>query len=172
MEKPSGLPLISHVSRLLPTIFKNISRTFEVLGGLLVLVMMLTITVEVTVRTIWGKSTMVAFDLVGILLGCAVFLGLAESYRAGAHVRIGSFVMRLSERARRVLDVLVWLATFVYASLIFRYSLSLALDSLRTNAQAQTLLRFPLFPFQIIVPIGTLLFMIILIISREASKLK
>jgi TRAP-type C4-dicarboxylate transport system permease small subunit len=162
--------IIFTIDRILSRSFEAISSNLEKIGGALIVVMMLTIVVEGALRTFWGLSTRIAYDLVGILLGCAIFLGLAKSYRMGAHIRIKSLVMRLPERIRNVLDVVVLLITLIYAGFIFKYSLSLALGSLRIGALSQTPVRLPLFPFQIIVPIGTGVFIIILLVFRSASR--
>lgn len=150
--------------------FKVISSNLEKVGGALIIVMMLAIVAEVTLRTFWGLSTRIAYDLVGILLGCSVFLGLAESYRRGAHVRIYALTRRLPERARNILDVVVLLITLIYAYFIFRYSLALASNSLQLGALTQTPFRLPLFPFQIILPIGTFVFIIMVLVCRSVLK--
>jgi len=160
------------ISRALSMICKFISSNLERIGGALIILMMLVIVLEVTLRTFWGASTRVAFDVVGILLGCAVFLGLGEAYRNGAHVRIKSFVMHLPERVKDILGDVVLLATIVYSCFIFWYTLDLAFDSLRTGISAQTLIRFPLFPFQMVLPIGTFVFIMVLIVFYSASKIK
>ena len=161
---------MSAVIRVLSRSVKVISSNLEKIGGTLIIVMMLTIVVEVTLRSIWGLSTRVAYDVVGILLGCSIFLGLAEAYRRGAHIRIQSLTRRLSKRARSILDVVVLLITLVYAGFILIYSLDLALASLRLGALTQTPIRFPLLPFQIIIPIGTFVFILVMLVYRSASK--
>ena len=99
--------IIFTIDRILSRSFEVISSNLEKIGGALIIVMMLTIVVEVTSRTFWGFSTRIAYDLVGIILGCAIFLGLAEAYRKGAHIRIESLTRRLPERVRSILDVVV-----------------------------------------------------------------
>jgi TRAP-type C4-dicarboxylate transport system permease small subunit len=162
--------IIFTIDRILSRSFEAISSNLEKIGGALIVVMMLTIVVEVTLRTFWGLSTRIAYDLVGILLGCSIFLGLAEAYRKGAHIRIKSLAMRLPERVRSILDVVVLIITLIYAGFILKYSLDLALGSLQIGALSQTPVRLPLFPFQIILPIGTGVFIIILLVFRSASR--
>jgi len=159
--------IIFTIDRILSRSFGVISSNLEKIGGALIVVMMLTIVAEVTLRTFWGLSTRIAYDLVGILLGCAIFLGLAEAYRKGAHIRIESLTRRLPERARNILNVVVLLITLGYAGFLFKYSLDLALASKLLGALTQTPVRFPLFPFQIIVPIGTFILIIIMLVCRS-----
>lgn len=158
------------IGKAISTSFKAISSSLEKVGGALIIVMMLAIVAEVTLRTFWGLSTRIAYDLVGILLGCSIFLGLGEAYRHGAHVRIYALIRRLPERARNTLNVVVLLVTLFYAYFIFRYSLALASNSLQLGALTQTPFRLPLFPFQIILPIGTFIFIIMVLVCRSVLR--
>lgn len=152
------------------TIIKAISVGLDKVSGALIIVMMLTILTEVVGRTFLGFSTKISYNLVGLLLGPVVLLGLAESFRRGAHIRMQVVTRLLPRIARDILDGVVFLITLVYAGFIFQYSLALATYSLQGKAHTWTVIELPLFPFQMAVAVGVFIFIIIMLLCPSASR--
>jgi TRAP-type C4-dicarboxylate transport system permease small subunit len=71
-----------------------------------VFALMLLVVVDVGMRAIIGRSTLIADEMGGYLLVLIAYLGMAEAYRLGRHIRVDIVTARLPGRLRAWLDVL------------------------------------------------------------------
>ena len=124
-----------------------------VLASCALFFMSVLITVDVIGREI-GHSTGIAHEVSGYCLVCIVFLGLAYTMRRGRHIQITAITSRLSPKARRWLAIVTssmglvfigWLVWFTSRQVITVYAL---------KSVSMTPLKAPLWPLQMLVPIG------------------
>ncbi len=140
-----------------------LSIKFEKMGSLTIIVMAALLTIEITARNLFNYSTLIAYDLTGLLLGCMTFLGFAESFRSKTHIRVDFLTTHFSEKRKAIARLAASLLGLVYGVFILTYTGKLALNSLRLQATSYTSLPILLWPFQFIVPLGTLVFILILL---------
>lgn len=69
-----------------------------------VFAMMLLVVVDVGMRALVGQSTLIADEMGGYLLVLIAYLGMAEAYRLGRHIRVDIVTVRLPGRLRAWLD--------------------------------------------------------------------
>lgn len=132
--------------------------SLENTGAAILVFMTALITVEVVGRTVFGFSTGLAYELIGALTGCLGFVGLASTFRKGAHVRILALVVRAPRRLQAGLDVIAHLLALAYALVLLVYASRLALHSLRVQERSWAAVPFPIYPFKILFFIGAVAF--------------
>ena len=71
-----------------------------------VFAMMLLVVGDVGMRALAGRSTLIADEMGGYLLVLIAYLGMAEAYRLGRHIRVDIVTARLPGRLRAWLDAL------------------------------------------------------------------
>lgn len=127
------------------------------LAALVLFLMTLLITVDVIGRQ-FGYPSGVAHEYSGYSLVGIVFLGLAYTLRVGKHVEIDVVIVRLPQRARRALKLatscigiafIIWLLWATLQQMIRAYTL---------GSVSMTLLRTPLWPIKLLIPLGLGLF--------------
>src|SRR5882672_727090 len=77
--------------------------TCGVLAGLSVIGILATVAFQVIARYL--AITFDATEISGFLLAAAIFLGLAYTFHAGAHIRMTSFIHAASSRNKRVIEL-------------------------------------------------------------------
>ena len=138
----------------LTIIFEWLSQKTGWFAGSLAVLMMLGIIREVIGRYFFKAPTDWAVDLNGFLLVGMVYLGSAYTTLIDGHVRADFFYVRITGRAKAVLDIVIECISIFYCSMLTWESWSLAYDSLVYNEVSSGGVRWPLFPFQVVVPIG------------------
>ncbi len=144
-------------------IIKALSINLEKVGSLFIIFMALLLTIEIIGRNLLNFSTLIAYDLTGLLLGCMTFLGLAESFRSKTHIRVDFLTIHFSEKWKGISNLIACFMALIYAFFVLTYSWKLFYRSLQLKATTYSSLTFPLWPFQIIIPLGTLVFILVLV---------
>jgi TRAP-type mannitol/chloroaromatic compound transport system permease small subunit len=125
----------------------------------LVLALTGVLAVEVVARYIFSKPTDFAYDLTWMILGAYVILGAAYTFLAEGHVRVDIFTIRLPQRKRAILEIILYLLFFfpLLALLVFACT-DFALISWRGDERsAVSLWKPPVYPFKIVMAIGVYL---------------
>ncbi len=92
-----------------------------------VFAMMLLVVIDVGMRAVANRSTLIADEMGGYLLVLIAYLGMAEAYKLGRHIRVDIVTARLPGRLRAWLDVglcfvgLVALIIVVWRAIIMVY---------------------------------------------------
>ncbi|PWB65948.1 MAG: hypothetical protein C3F14_04865 [Deltaproteobacteria bacterium] len=140
-----------------------VSATLEKAGSFIIIIMVLIVTTEIIGRNVFHVSTVIAGDVLGLLLGCMTFLGFAESLRSKTHVRVDFLTYHFSEKGKRIANIVASFLALIYALVLFIYTLKLAVNSFQLNATSQTSVPMLLWPFQIVVPLGIFSFILVLL---------
>ena len=92
-----------------------------------VFAMMLLVVIDVGMRAVANRSTLIADEMGGYLLVLIAYLGMAEAYKLGRHIRVDIVTARLPGRLRAWLDLalcfvgLVALIIVVWRAVIMVY---------------------------------------------------
>ncbi len=156
------IPILSQLIPKLRAVRNGFIIGLEEIGAGILVFMALLITVEAIGRTVFGFSTRIAYELIGILTVCVGFIGLAATFRKGAHIRIIAIMSRFPKKMQYYIDVIAIFLVLIYASILFRYTLALALYSLRVEEISWSAIPFPVYPFKIMLPVGILALILIL----------
>ncbi|GIW37193.1 MAG: membrane protein [Meiothermus sp.] len=133
----------------------------SLLAGLLVVFIFVIILAQILGRQL-GVAILSANELSGFAMAGAVFLALAPTLRAGAHIRVGVLVRRLQGRVRRALELLVGTFSLLASGYATLQLWRLVLDSYRYGDLAPGLLPLPIWIPQSFLAVGLTIFTIAL----------
>lgn len=104
---------------------------FKASGGIAVafLVAIAALTVLQAVFRLFGGMIPSADDFAGFCLAGAVFLGLAHTLRAGAHIRVLVLVTRLRPQARQVAEIVCLLCAVAAVAVLTWYSADMVITT-------------------------------------------
>ncbi|GIW32991.1 TRAP transporter small permease [Meiothermus sp.] len=146
---------------------EGLYRFSSLLAGLLVVFIFLLILGQVVGRQL-GVAIPSANELSGFAMAGAVFLALAPTLRAGAHIRVGVLVRRLQGRVRRALELFVSAFSLLASGYATLQLWRLVLDSYRYGDLAPGLLPLPIWIPQSFLAVGLTIFTIALVDSLGA----
>ena len=127
------------------------------LAGGLAVVMMAAVVREVIGRYFFNAPTDWAVDLNAFLLVGMVYLGSAYTTSIDGHVRADFFYGRIRGRRKNVVDIVIDLICIYYAAILAWQGFMLAYESFIYSEVSSGGVRWPLFPFQSMVPLGAAL---------------
>jgi len=147
-------------------------QTGWIAGGLAV-IMMLALVREVAGRYFFNQPTDWAVDLNCFLLVIMVYLGAAYTTSIDGHVRADFLYGRFKGRTKAWVDVFIDAASIFYVSILLWEGSLMAWESFIFNDVSTGGVRWPLFPFHAMVPLGAALviFLLIVRIVRNARLL-
>jgi TRAP-type C4-dicarboxylate transport system permease small subunit len=132
-----------------------------VVAGLLVVFIFLIILAQIVGRQL-GLTIPSANELSGFAMAGAVFLALAPTLRAGAHIRVGVLVRRLQGRGRQGLELGVGGFSLLASSYATLQLWRLVLDSYSYGDLAPGLLPLPIWIPQSLLAVGLSIFTVAL----------
>ena len=138
------------------------------IAGSLAVIMMLGLVREVVGRYFFNRPTDWAVDLNAFLLVVMVYLGAAYTTSIDGHVRADFFYGRIRGRAKSYLDIFIDGASIFYLSILLWEGAWLTWESLRSLEVSTGGVRWPLFPFQAMVPFGAA--MVIFLLCRRIRR--
>ena len=138
------------------------------LAALALFIMTLLVTIDVIGREL-GHPTGVAHEISGYCLVVIIFLGLAYTLRIGQHVQVSAVTGKLPQRARRWLKVATSTIGLAFIGWLFWFTLQHAIRSYNLESVSMTPLRVPLWPLEMLLPIG--LGLLALAIIAETVKI-
>jgi len=129
----------------------RIARTAAVLGGIMLIVAAVLVSVEVLSRKLLTIVFSGSDELAAYLFACGTSWSLAHVLVTRGHVRIDALYLHLPARLRDVLDILALLAMAVLAFTLLDRGLDLVHTNLtewnRTNTPLRTPLAYPQVPW-------------------------
>ena len=142
------------------------------LASCAVFIMAIGVTLDVLARFVLGAGTKMALEFSGYLLVAVVFLGLAYTHKAGAHIRVDFLIKRLPERMRKwfkVIDSIVFLSYVVFLGY---FGFDAAQTSYQFGTTSRTGIDIIVWPFQLVIPVGLTLTSLFLVCSicRDVAK--
>lgn len=93
------------------------------------------------------------------LLVWTTFLGGAYGIRQGAHLGIEAFTLLLPKTVRKILSILVMLASIVLCAVIFKYGVDLVISQL-AKGQLSPAMRIPMGYMYAAIPVGMAFFVL------------
>ena len=141
------------------------------IAGSLAVIMMLALVREVVGRYFFNSPTDWAVDLNSFLLVVMVYAGAAYTTSIDGHVRADFFYGHIKGRSKAFLDIFIDAASIFYVSILLWEGWMLAWDSFLFDEVSTGGVRWPLFPFQAMVPLGAAL-VIILLLVRIARNIR
>jgi len=134
------------------------------IAGSLAVIMMLALVREVVGRYFFNSPTDWAVDLNSFLLVVMVYLGAAYTTSIDGHVRADFLYGRIKGRPKAALDIFIDAASIFYVSILLWEGWMLAWDSFLFDEVSSGGVRWPLFPFQAMVPLGAALVISLLLV--------
>jgi TRAP-type C4-dicarboxylate transport system permease small subunit len=138
---------------------------FVASGGVAValLMMIAVLTIGQAVARLFGTMIPSADDFAGFCMAGAVFIGLAHTLRAGAHIRVLVVLNQLGAGARRIAETICCLiGTIVVAGLVW-YTVDMILTSREMGEYTLGLVPIPKWIPMLLMLVGLLVFLFALV---------
>lgn len=127
-------------------------------------VMTLLVTVDVIGRKL-GHATGIAQEVSGYILVLIIFLGLAYTLREGAHISIELVTSRIPQVMRKWLKVITSFLGMGFSVWLMWYTTRLVITLYTQGSTSMTHLHAPMWPLQMLVPIGLGLFALAILVE-------
>ena len=155
-------------------ILEKIVRILNEAAGWLLGLCMLLITVNVLLRTVFGKPLLGAYEWVGILTALTISLGLAFCEQKGAHITIDFLADKLPLSARKAVSVFTGVLSAAIMSIVF-YSIFRYAFKLLSSGEVSPTTRIPFYIFVFITGFGFVFLTLVLLLKTvviigEAKK--
>ncbi|GAI40483.1 unnamed protein product, partial [marine sediment metagenome] len=135
----------SKLAHTLGKIVNSLSWWAVIIGMVALVLMMVTVVIDVTLRTL-SKGVLGSVDIVGLLLVVVFFCGYAYAETKGRHIQVDVLVARLSPTAQQIITTSGYFITIGVTILIswqcFVYAVFLKTGGIHTGV-----LHIPLWPF-------------------------
>ena len=131
-----------------------INEKVGLLCGWIILVMTLTVTYDVVMRYFFGRPTDWALELNMYLLVAASFLSGGYCLLHEGHVRVDVLYQALPLRMRALMDVITSAFFFLFIVVIVWKGWQFAYDSFVQGKHSSQAMGWPLYPSQMVIPIG------------------
>ena len=135
------------------TFSRWVSRGGAIAGRILIFLLMLLITVDITGRY-FGYPTMVAHEMSAYLLVAITFIGLSYALRTGSHIEVTVVRDRLSPKVRRVLMIVTSVTATIFCGWLTWITLNVAIESLTQKTTSITIIHTPFWIPQSLISLG------------------
>jgi len=158
----------------LASFIDNVSKIAAIVASICVLTMMTVVFYEVIARYFFKSPTSWSVEMAGYLMVAAVMLGLAYASSQGKHVKVDLLISRLSKRKQLIFELFGFTLTLILFSLITWKAGEYAWLTFQQGTKSSGVMEFPLFPSKLMVPLGSFLFclQLILLIFRRVGDLR
>ncbi|MEQ1950148.1 TRAP transporter small permease [Mesorhizobium sp. CN2-181] len=137
---------------------KQVSSLFARLGGAMVVLIAIGISIDVVTRNLSGQTVLNSYEFSTYLFAISISLGLSYTALSGAHIRVDIMLTVFPPALRRLLDFVAFLSLAALAVLLAYLSIRLALTSFSRHTMSSSALAFPLGPPQMAWAIGFAVF--------------
>lgn len=143
----------------------GLSRVFAIISALSVVVLMLSITADVVVRTITQASLPGMIELAESCLVVAVFFGLALAGVRGEHVAVTLLADRLSATWNKAFNLVVWIVSTIFLAWMLFATIERAIDATEQGEERFGLVQWPLWPLRWIIVVGFAALLLVAIVN-------
>lgn len=166
-EKPD--PLMPSDDRLDAAVGK-LAQIGGMLAALAIIAMTVLVLINITFRILPGvRGLNFIEDFTGYLFVAVAFLGLADTFTSGNHVRVTLILGRLKDSSRVIVEIFVTIVALMIMGWLTNVAVELFLKSWETGVRAQTVVQTPLWiPRAAMVP-GCLVFMLVLLLHLRRN---
>ena len=164
---------LEHVTRGFETFTSGVSKFLLGVCAIILFVMMLLISLEVTMRYIFNKSLFWSFEVVEYMLVGLTFLGLAYIQSLGKHIKVEFIFDRFRPRAKEVTSIITTMITLFLFIMVTIMGWHFAWEAWVENIKSWSITAIPQFPVRVAVPIGGFVMCLYLLIelSRNIAAL-
>lgn len=171
------MPSLIHSLRKLDALLDRASRLTSGIGRELaviaIVLMMMLVSINTLARALpFTSSLYFVEEYVGYLFVALAFMGLADTFRTGGHIRVEALIQRLPARAAALLELVVTLAAIGIIGILAWYAMELFTKSLSSGERAQTMTRTPLWIPRLFLAPGYALLLIELLAHLSRSLLR
>lgn len=140
------------------------------LAALAIIAMTVLVLTNITFRILPGvRGLNFIEDFTGYLFVAVAFLGLADTFTSGNHVRVTLILGRLKDNSRAIVEIFVTIVALMIMGWLTHVAVELFLKSWETGVRAQTVVQTPLWiPRAAMVP-GCLVFMLVLLLHLRRN---
>ena len=149
----------SKLIRFMDKIEQFFTSTGWIAGGLAFIMMLATVR-EVVGRYFFNAPTDWSLDINAFLLVVMVYIGSAYTTSVDGHVKADFFYRFLSGWKKNIVDIFIYLVCISYAFVLVWQGWIISYESLVYKEVSSGGIRVPLFPFQFLVSLGSLLVLI------------
>lgn len=145
--------------------FNYLERLSNLAGTWLIVCLMFLVTSNVFSRYFTGKELLGAYELSTLLLVGIIFFSISYTQNVKKHVTVEVLISRLKNNTLAAFEIFALLISLFVVSLLFYRSLLETITAVNINMISAGIIRWPVWPFKIIVSFGFLLFCIRLVIQ-------
>jgi TRAP-type C4-dicarboxylate transport system permease small subunit len=143
-------------------LFGRILRWMALAGGWIIVALMIYTVLDVILRYVFNRPFSGSFEITEFAMSAIVFLGIAYCGWVGGHVAVDVLRGSLdSPRLRLVPAVLTLIGGLLFAAVAWLT----AEEALSTMNRVSNMMRWPHYPFQLIVALGSAMYAIVLFIQ-------
>ena len=143
----------------------GLNRLGAAVAGAGILVMIGLVAYDVIARKLFNSPLIFADEVCGYLMVLVTFLGLSYTMQEGSHIQVKVLVKLTTNRGQAKLRILWCIVGILYTSVLLYWTGKLVGESYELKSFAPTPSHIPLFPFQLIMPIGCFLLLLQLIVE-------
>jgi TRAP-type C4-dicarboxylate transport system permease small subunit len=121
-----------------------LATLFAVLGGAMVVLIALGVSVDVLTRNLTGRTVLNSFEFSTYLFAIAISFGMSYTALTGAHIRVDVLYARFPAPVRRVLDLASFVSLAALGVFLAWFSVKLTLASLARGVTSSSAVAFPL----------------------------
>jgi TRAP-type C4-dicarboxylate transport system permease small subunit len=129
-------------------------------AGISIALIVALITVEVVGRTFFSYSTLIAEEVSGYLLVCAVFLALGDTARKDKFIRVEIFYNKLRLEYKRIFNIIINLISMAYLFVLLHFTYVYVLFDFNAEIKSVFVSKIPLWIPQSFIVIGLTLVII------------
>ncbi|APW65323.1 MULTISPECIES: TRAP transporter small permease subunit [Arcobacteraceae] len=134
------------------------------LSSVLLISLVLLILTEIFIRYFFDMSTLIADEYSGYLYLSSIFLGLAYTFKEGAHIRINILTSRMSKKSNRFIDIFAGMITIIVLFFALYRSVLYTFDSYEMEMLSEAVSETPIYLTQLVMPLGISLFILSVIV--------
>lgn len=146
--------------------FERFLRGLSLAAGGVVMLLMVYTVADVFLRYVFNRPFSGSLEITEFAMAAIVFLGIAYCGWTGGHVAVDILERPLEDPRLRFIPVIL---TFVSAVLFAAIAYLTAVEAFGSLHRVSNMLRWPLYPFQLIVAFGSAMYAIVLLIQAAQS---
>jgi TRAP-type C4-dicarboxylate transport system permease small subunit len=143
---------------------KYSSHISGVSAGILIFCIALLVIIDVFGRTV-GASLLFAEEISRYLLIATVYMGLSHTQRMGRHIEINLLTRKLSQRTQEILSLIALILAMILVIWLAWITVEPVIENYVLQVKSIGVIRTPMWIPYLIVPIGTTMFALELIIE-------
>jgi TRAP-type transport system small permease protein len=142
--------------------FGSLLRLRALAGGWVLMALMIYTVVDVVLRYVFNHPFRGSLEVTEFSMALIVFLGIAYCGWVGSHVAVDIFERPLENPRLRFVPVIL---TLVSAALFAAIAWLTAADAINASHRISNMMRWPHWPFQTIVALGSAMYAVVLVIQ-------